>query len=320
MSGSDPKTSLPDARYSIAAVSRRTGVSQLVLRAWERRYGAVVPDRTDTGRRLYTEADVAKLDLLQRLTGAGHRIGDIAAYSLSDLQSLAATLPAAPADPAPAPVPDGPAAVAETAESHLQNALAAVANLDARRLNEVLERALVDLSKPALRNDLLTPMLIEIGRRWNDGVFRIAHEHLASSIVTSFLASLNARQVVPAGAPVIAVATPSHHRHELGALLAASTALEAGWEVLYLGADLPAEDIAASARDRGARAVLLSLVFPTADRTVKDELRRLRRLLGADVAIVAGGRAVTTYADALADIGAHVIDSDGALMRTLAEI
>jgi hypothetical protein len=80
-------------RHSIAVVSRRTGLSQLVLRAWERRYHVVEPGRTESGRRRYSDLDIVRLGLLRRLTAADHRIGDVANLPLVELRELAEGLP-----------------------------------------------------------------------------------------------------------------------------------------------------------------------------------------------------------------------------------
>ena len=309
-SSEDPAT---ERRHSIAVVSRRTGVTQLLLRAWERRYNAVLPERTATGRRLYSDADVEKIMLLQQLTGIGHRIGDIAKLGHGQLRTLLADDPGAAMIPVPATALPG------TADEYLATALDAVTRLDALGLNQILEKALVDLSKPILRNQLIAPLLTEIGVRWGDGRLRISHEHMATSIVTTFLASMNARQRTRANAPLVAIATPSGQYHELGALLAASVVLEKGWEVLYLGRDLPAEDIAAAVRTRGARVVLLSLVFPLADAAVVAELRHLHQLVGPDLPIIVGGQGAASYGAVLAEIHARLVTSDGELSDKLSE-
>ncbi len=192
MTGEKSPVTASDARHSIAVVSRRTGVTQLVLRAWERRYGAVLPARTPTGRRLYTDRDVEKIALLRQLTAVGHRIGEIANLGISELRSLVAEDPGAAAVAAPAPSLPG------TADEYLATALEAVTRLDTQGLNQVLEKALLDLSKPMLRNRLIVPLLGEIGDRWSDGRLRISHEHMASSIVATFLAGMNARQKIRA--------------------------------------------------------------------------------------------------------------------------
>jgi len=280
-------------------VSRRTGITQLVLRAWERRYHAVVPSRTDTGRRLYSDQDLEKLSLLHMLTKSGHRIGDIAKQSLEDLHKLA--------------IESGVQAMAAASESLdrsvdaaalLDEALGAIGNFDDGGLQSVLDKALLHLSKPVLRRDLLAPLLTEVGNRWKDGRLRIAQEHMATSIVTTFLTAMNTRYQVLPGAPLVVVATPSGHLHEMGALLAASHAHEAGWDVLCLGSNLPAEEIASAARARGVRAIMLSMVFPFADSGVMDQLRELRKLVGPAMPIIIGGQGAPSYGPVLAEIGA----------------
>jgi methanogenic corrinoid protein MtbC1 len=304
-------------RHSIAVVSRRTGITQLVLRAWERRYAAVTPSRTPTGRRKYTDHDVQKLTLLKYLTDAGHRIGDVAHLGLSELEGLYRDIQPTVGSPA-VPVEDSgqPAAPAEL----LQEALVAVENLDSRDLEAVLNKALVDLSKPDLRKYLLVPLMQEIGSRWQDGKMRTSHEHMATSIVVAFLCSINSRYRVAPGAPVLAVATPAGQMHELGALLASSAAYEAGWDVLYLGADLPAEDIAAAVKSRGARALLLSLVFPQGDSGTMAELRELRSLVGPRLPIFAGGQGVPSYTVVLAEMGATAFSNVDKLDEALRHI
>ncbi len=308
-----PQGAAREARHTIAVVSRRTGISQLLLRAWERRYGAVAPARTDSGRRLYSDRDLHKLQLLTRLTAAGHRIGDIANLRVAELEKLAAEL----ADLAPVPVKLP--AISEVDEL-LGAALQAVADLDAPRLEGLLARAAVALSRPVLRQDLLQPLLVEIGERWRDGTLRIAHEHMATGIVKAFLTGLTQGRTGAPGAPALVVTTPAGHRHELGALMAASQALEAGWKVLYLGPDLPAEEIAAAVEAGEARAVLLSLIHPAADPATAAQLAALRRYLGSDVPVLVGGRAAPSYRQALDGIGATLVDSGEALDRELASI
>jgi len=302
-----------EPRHGIAVVSRRTGISRLLLRAWERRYDAVRPGRTDSGRRLYSDADIHKLQILKRLTAHGHRIGDIAHLDESTLEGLAAEIAGAPAAPAPLPA-------ATDVDDLLGAALQAVADLDATRLEGLLARASVALSRPVLRRDLLQPLLVEVGERWHEGSLRVVHEHLASSVIKAFLAGLNQGQAAPAGAPVVVVTTPSGHRHELGALMAASLAAEAGWKVLYLGPDLPAEEIALAAQESHARAVVLSLVYPSDDPATMQQLRALRRFVGDGMPVLVGGRAAGAYLATLVSIDARVIDDLDGLDRELASI
>lgn len=304
-------------RHSIAVVSRRTGLSQLVLRAWERRYHVVEPGRTDTGRRRYSDLDLERLSLLGRLTAADHRISDIANLSLDDLRQLVRELPVGAAHGSQASVATSGAA---DAPALLEQAMAAVAALNPSALDEVLARAAMLLGRTAMRQDLIQPLLERVGDQWRDGTLRIAHEHMASTIVHAFLAAGNAAQVPEPGSPLLVVTAPSRNRHELGALLAASLGLELGWEVLYLGVDLPAEEIAAAALQRGARAVFLSLIYPAADPAVAAQVEQLRRLVGPEMRLLAGGAAVESYAPVLERAAVVPVTTPAAFGAALLEI
>ena len=114
--------------------------------------------------------------------------------------------------------------------------------------------------------------------------------------------------------------SPPSERHELGALLAAAGAAAEGWEVLYLGPDLPMEEIAAGARESGARAVGLSITFPPDDPAIPGELARLRRLLPDDTALLVGGRCAPAYREAIDEAGGLVVENVSALRDTLADL
>jgi methylmalonyl-CoA mutase cobalamin-binding subunit len=111
--------------------------------------------------------------------------------------------------------------------------------------------------------------------------------------------------------PLLIVTTPPGQLHEFGALMAAATAVENGWEVVYLGPNLPAEEIAAAARQRGADAVALSIIYPSGDPRLRREMHRLRQFLGPDIPILVGGRAAAAYRETLSEIRAvHLADLD----------
>ena len=73
--------------HTIKFVAIHTGISPHTIRAWERRYSALSPDRTATNRRLYSTTDIEKLSLLQRAVQAGHSIGQIANLAATANQS-----------------------------------------------------------------------------------------------------------------------------------------------------------------------------------------------------------------------------------------
>lgn len=289
--------------HPIQVAARRSGLTADVIRVWERRYGAVEPIRTETNRRLYSDEDVQRLLLLARVTRAGRRIGDVARLPVSELQAMAhEDVEASLRVGAPAAQPSDVAA-----KRHFAAGLDAVHRLDADALRGALERASIELSQPVLFDQLLDPLMTEIGSLWHKGSLRVANEHVATAIVRTFLGALQQGTESAEGAPELIVTTPAGQRHELGALMVAVAASADGWRVSYCGCDLPAEEIAAVAFTRSARVLALSIVYPADDAHLAGELRKLRSLLEDDVVLIAGGASATAYEPVLREIDARII-------------
>jgi methylmalonyl-CoA mutase cobalamin-binding subunit len=158
------------------------------------------------------------------------------------------------------------------------------------------------------------------GDRWHDGTLSPAHEHLATAAVRRLLGWLTDQYAPAADAPALLVTTPAGQWHELGAALVAATAAATGWQVVYLGPNLPAAVIADAAAVRHVRAVALSVVFPENDPTIDGELKALRAALPAHVRVVVGGRAVPAYQPSLDAIGATAVRDLPSLRTWLVEL
>jgi DNA-binding transcriptional MerR regulator/methylmalonyl-CoA mutase cobalamin-binding subunit len=314
------------AGYSINVAARRTGLPQETIRAWERRYGALHPARTDGGHRLYSDSDLERLRLLRLATEAGHRIGQVAPLDDAALVELLRADARQVTDvERPERLRDdlagetgGPASA--TSDPRVAACLRAVEDLDAVALQHHLEQAALDLPRSVLVDAVLAHLIEAIGEGYDRGRLRPAHEHLGSSVLAAFGQTLRAAYAVPASAPTLVAATPAHQHHELGAALAGVVAAAEGWQVVYLGPNLPAEEIAAAAHSKAATAVALSLVFPPDDRLLADEIRRLRRLLDRHVALVVGGRAARDYRAVLEEVGGLHAPDFATFRRILGEL
>lgn len=258
-----------EATYSLGAVSRLTGLSPHVLRAWERRYGAVQPLRTQGGTRRYRESDLARLKLLRAAVASGHAIGAIASLPDAELKRLGRT------------------AQGETAVP-LREILAAVGRLDAEEVERVLGLQLASLGPRRFASSVALPLLRQVGDAWAEGRMDIAAEHLASGQLRSLLGGVLRRRATSGDAPPVLFATPEGERHELGALVAAVVAAEAGGNVTWLGGDLPVDEIARAAKRVGARAVALGMVLGENDEAGA-LLRALRRGLPHGCELWVGG-------------------------------
>jgi DNA-binding transcriptional MerR regulator/methylmalonyl-CoA mutase cobalamin-binding subunit len=289
-------------RHPVRVAALRTGLTPHTLRAWERRYNLIAPTRSDGGQRLYSDLDLQRLRLLRRLTDRGHSIARLAGASVEELQRTAEhDLP----DLREARWPVGESGVEEFRSA----ALEAVRKLDGGELQAVLERAAVKLGVPTFLDLVAGPSLQMIGQGWSDGTVSIGQEHLASSVFQRVLGWILRVYEAKEGGPRLVVATPPRQVHELGAMLAADAAAAEGWNVFYLGADLPVADILASARQVGANGVALSIVHPSIDPALLSDLERLRGGLDSQTALLLGGAAASAAGDRLKAMGTEVIDS-----------
>jgi len=299
------RTNSKSATLGIEAVAQRSGVSQHLIRVWERRYAAVRPARTDSNRRLYSEDDALRLELLNRVVHAGHRISDIANLPTAKLEQLLNSASQSYRAAARTAVSD--------ASSYVNAALTAIERFDAEELTTVLARADVDYGQSRALESVIMPLMERIGTSWQDGDLRIAHEHMATAVVTHHVGSILANFRFQSVAPIVVVATPIGQMHEAGALAVAVMAAVSGWRPIYLGPNLPAEEIAGVAIKSNARAVALSLVYPADDPKIPVELGRLKRLLPHNLSILIGGRAARTY-------GAAIDDSEAVLIADVADL
>jgi methanogenic corrinoid protein MtbC1 len=286
-----------EKRHPIQVVANRSGLTQDLLRAWEKRYGVVVPGRSPGGQRLYSDDDVERLRLLKLVVDGGRRISDVASLSTEELASMAVedqveTVPGQP------PVVDPVVLV---------DCLDAIEKLDAVRLEEILSRRLLNGGSQNFIEGLVAPVMVEVGRRWHEGQLLASHEHMATGVLRGLVARVlaEAQPRVPRG--TIVVATTPGQAHEVGGLMAAATAASEEWRAIYLGAELPPEEIVGAVRQLGAGAVALSFSFLNQNMDDLAEIRSVVTALPADVTTVIGGAAANQSRAELLGMGATVI-------------
>ncbi|MEO5590222.1 MAG: MerR family transcriptional regulator [Gemmatimonadaceae bacterium] len=277
------KSTAVNNQLPIGAVARRTGLSVHVLRAWERRYKAVSPIRSEGGSRLYSQEDVDRLVLLRQVTELdGFSIAQVASYDSAALDALLNSARATALQPA------GDQGQSD-AQRHLQTTLDAVESLDGSRVYASLMRAVVSLSSRDFVDELAVPLLHRIGDLWANESICPVHERLLSVNMRRVLAWVIDSLPAQASSPTIVTTTPSQQHHELGAMLAGIVAAEEGWNVAYLGPDLPLEDVVTAVRQTGASVAALSIVYAPERDTYRRDIESLRGLLPDEVSLIVGG-------------------------------
>ncbi|MGH7688525.1 MAG: MerR family transcriptional regulator, partial [Gemmatimonadaceae bacterium] len=234
--------------------AERTGLTPDVLRVWERRYRAVSPNRSEGRQRLYSDDEIERLRLLRLATMPGRGISQVVGLSTAELARMVEEDAIARSR-----VAVGPLADSGSASETVARALALVRAFDTAGLEWLIGRVLAEIGLVNFIAEVGAPLLRGVGDEWHAGTITVAQEHLTTSTVRRAVVAAMRVGTPPDNAPRMVVATPAGERHELGALFAAVVAMTHGWAVTYLGADLPAADIAEAALAVGANVVALSV-------------------------------------------------------------
>ena len=246
----------------IGELSRRTGVSAELLRAWERRYGLLHPTRTGGGFRLYSPADERRVSLMRSHLKHGMSAAEAARLTLTEADGGTS---------------DDDEPLLQRRAQELREALD---DLDEGAAQSALDGVLAEFSTETVLTNLVLPYLHDLGERWASGEASVGQEHFASQLIRGRLLGL-ARGWDRGAGPRALLACAPGEQHDLG-LIALGVALRArGWRITYLGQDTPLETLAESARSLGPLAIVISSVSPDRLSTSGAELRRL-----ADIAHV----------------------------------
>ena len=293
--------------YTIKQAARLTGVSEASLRGWERRYGVVVPHRTESGYRVYDEDALAALSTMRRLVDDGWSPAQAAAAVRGG------TVPAVRderAERTPSGGHEQPHAI-----TYQQRFLSAAAEMDPAGIEESLDGGFALGSFEHVVDSWLFPTLEALGEGWERGEIDIAGEHAASHAVHRRLSAAFDAAGSRSKGPVVVIGLPSGSQHDFGALAFATAVRRRGMEVLYLGANVPVDSWEAAVDGRGARAAVLSVVTPE-DRPAAVAVAE--RLLGRPPVplVFAGGAAAANLAGGVHDLASSI----GAAAEELVEL
>jgi MerR family transcriptional regulator, light-induced transcriptional regulator len=230
-----------DRHLRIGELSRRSGVSPELLRAWERRYGLLQPSRSSGGLRLYSSADLERVQRMRRHVAQGLAAREAAALAIStDAEDGVGTTAFDPAQ----------------ARARLRGALEA---FDEAGAQAVIDDLLAVATLDAVLSDVIVPYLRELGELWERNEVSIAQEHFATNVLRGRLLGLARGWGRGAGRRAL-LACPPGERHDLGLIAFGLALRERGWRIDYLGSDTPAQSIVDTARAVDAALVVVSAV------------------------------------------------------------
>jgi DNA-binding transcriptional MerR regulator/methylmalonyl-CoA mutase cobalamin-binding subunit len=270
----------PDDRWRIKEFAARVGVQEPTLRAWERRYHLLRPERSSGGYRLYSSADERRVRSMQAHMARGLAAAQASALAVSE-STAEIVAPSAPGE-------------------LIADLLAATETYDATRFDALLDAAFAPGLLPAIR-DVVLPVLVEIGLRWAGRELTVGHEHFASHLFERRLLGL-AKGWESGRGPLAVLACLPGERHTLGLVCFGLLLAEGGWRIAYLGADTPVDQIVAISDSMDPAAVVLCSLHP---QTLTGDARAIADLGRRHHTILAGGRATAALAEQLGVHGAR---------------
>jgi len=299
--------------HGIKVATTLTGLSAHVIRVWEKRYAAVTPKRTETNRRLYSDADISRLQTLSHLIKKGHTISHIANLNDDELHDLVNSIEHTEQNP-------HQAEAEEHSSQFVATATEAIRNYDQKALESIFDEATLTLGYSGLLELVIIPVVHQVGDDWHNGVLTIAGEHAATSFIKDYLSHSVRSFSLHENAPVLVITTPAGQLHDLGAFIGSCQARKLGWKIVNLGASIPAAEIAGALLRVNATALLLGIVYPLDDPQLDGELKRLRKLAPAKIPILVGGCNLDNYLKSLEEINAIPITEMSGLAPELHKI
>jgi DNA-binding transcriptional MerR regulator len=277
----------------IGELTRRVGLSEHVLRAWESRYGLITPMRSPGGFRLYSDDDEQRVRRMQFHLARGLRAAEAARAAIAD------------SDPPVGSPATGRRDRADQAElvalaADLRTALDA---LDEPAAQAVLDRLMANYTLAATLRDVVVPYLRELGDRWATGDITIIQEHFASNVIRGRLAGL-ARDWGTGAGPRAVLACPPGELHDLPLLIFGIILNRQGWRIDFFGANTPIGEVIDSARRSPPDLVVVAATVPKRLTAIRADLAHLAAV--APLAL-AGAAARSELAAAL---GARFLNGD----------
>lgn len=284
--------------FRISVVAEMIGLSENLLRAWERRYKIIEPRRTGAGYRAYSSSDVELLRRVKQLVQQGVSISEVVPM----LPALRREVKGGREVAATAASIDG-----TRIEQWLHGILDAAQRDQQPEIFSVLDEAFATLSPVAVLELLIVPLQREVGEQWHARKLSSAQEHLVTHAVRSRLLSLIQSGVMaPSRRHAVCACLPDED-HEIGLLGAALRFRDAGFRVTYLGARTPIDELAALVKKLEPEVVALAQVHSIDEKQLMHVLTVLHQAIAPGTKVVIGGAGAEAHAELVAQLGAMVV-------------
>lgn len=215
--------------YSMSQVETLTGINAHTLRAWERRYNFILPERTETNIRYYSDAQLKNLLNIGILVRNGYRVSSVDKMERAEIHELVNQILTTHSD---------------ANNDKINGLVLSMLEMDEHAFTKIYNSAVADLSLLKTFTELIYPFLNLVGGLWTTNKIVPAHEHYISNLIRQkIIASIAGLPSPKEDAKRILLFLLEEESHELGLLLSSYIAKKAGWKVYYLGQNVPTKNI-----------------------------------------------------------------------------
>ncbi|MEZ4968772.1 MAG: MerR family transcriptional regulator [Flavobacteriaceae bacterium] len=235
------------SRYSMAQVVSLTGINSHTLRKWESRYDFLVPERTDTNIRYYTDAQLKKLLNISILRNQGVRLSAIGKMTDEEIHKMVAD-----------------ALIESDQDAEVKALVLSMINLDEQEFDNIIKSHILKNGILNTFTEVIYPFLHKVGVLWGINKIMPAQEHFVSNLIRQKICSaIDLLPIAPKNAPKIIMFLAEGENHEIGLLLAYFVAKKLGWRVYYLGQNVPHDNLKTMANLVKPNYFLTFFVTPT---------------------------------------------------------
>ncbi|WP_078428519.1 MerR family transcriptional regulator [Alkalihalobacterium alkalinitrilicum] len=225
-------------KYNIKAICQMLGIQPGTLRAWERRYNVIEPVRNHAGHRLYTEEHVAILRWLIEKVNNGFTIGQ--AVGLLEKGNIAFDISV-------------DMQKEDYSEQLADQILDALLQFNEKKAHDLMNQAFSLFNVEKVTIEILGPLLVTIGDKWEKSEITVAHEHFVSSFLRTKISNIFHSFPVDGYLPKVVAVCGPEEKHELGLLIFTLFLRRKGFEVIYLGSGIPERDVERVIEEVGAK-------------------------------------------------------------------
>ena len=297
MNSATKTVDINDAKYfPIRTVSEITGVNSITLRAWERRYGLLVPHRTPKGHRLYTQEDIDLIHQTVELLNKGISISQVKSHLLPKHVIKKSQQAKKVED------------ISNVWAQYQQRILNAIVRFDTRALMATYNEVLAIYPLDIVTTHLILPISRKLGDRWANQDGTIAEEHFFTQFLRNKIGARFHHQSFRQQGPKIIAACFPDEQHEIGLLIFCLAGSEHGYDIVTLGCDLPLTELQRVVMQTDADAIVLSATYKLSQTILKSELPELVK--SVEIPVFIGGNASVTNCDEIKNAGAEPIGQD----------